>query len=100
MLSFQSFVTGFALADISGEDWRVILWHVTVLLKVTWFRKWIMHLLASSLREREGEGLVNVPVNNADFHVHPGLDNKCWRLLCLQITLQFQTVLSEVIKMP
>lgn len=74
MLSFQSFVTGFALADISGEDWRVILWHVTVLLKVTWLRKWIIHLLAFSLGEEGERGLVTVPVNNAGFHVQPVLD--------------------------
>lgn len=74
MLSFQSFVTGFALADISGEDWRVILWHVTVLLKVTWLRKWIIHLLAFGLREEGEKGLVTVPVNNAGFHVQHVLD--------------------------
>ena len=67
MLSFQSFVTGFALADISGEDWQIILWRVTVLLKVTWLRKWIIHLLACSLGEEGEKDLVNVPVNNADF---------------------------------
>lgn len=67
MLSFQSFVTGFALADISGEDWRIILWRVTVLLKVTWLRKWIIHLLACSLGKEGGKGLVNVPVNSAEF---------------------------------
>lgn len=67
MLSFQSFVTGFALADISGEDWRIILWRVTVLLKVTRLRKWIIHLLACSLGEKGEKGLVNVPVKNADF---------------------------------
>lgn len=63
MLSFQSFVTGFALADISGEDWRIILWHVTVLLKVTQLRKWIIRFLACSL---EGGG--KRPVNDADFY--------------------------------
>lgn len=67
MLSFQSFVTGFALADISGEDWRIILWHVTVLLKVTWLRKWIIHLLACSLGEEGEKGLANVPMSSADF---------------------------------
>lgn len=57
MLSFQSFVTGFALADISGEDWRIILWHVTVLLKVTQLRKWIIRFLACGLGEEGGKDL-------------------------------------------
>lgn len=67
MLSFQSFVTGFALADISGEDQQIILWCVTVLLKVTWLRKWIIHLLACSLGEQGEKGLANMLANNADF---------------------------------
>lgn len=53
MLSFQSFVTGFAPADISGEARRRIRRHVAILLKVTWLRKWIVHFLACRTREEE-----------------------------------------------
>lgn len=53
MLSFQSFVTDFALADISGEGRRKIRWHVAILLKVTQLRKWIVHLwLAVTARRK------------------------------------------------
>lgn len=73
MLSFQPFVTGFALADISGEDRQIILWLRGCALKGDLARKLDHVSLGIWFKEGGKRHLTKVPIYHVGFLLLPCL---------------------------